>query len=120
MVDFFGPKMVTRTRPPPPVLGSRMLCLPTGAIPAGASLSATRRNDTELDHLRDEFHAWGMYIAREMRSRYESNRTGIERREEEIAAPLRTIASFADAEFSRSLEAYFSGPARAHLVESEE
>ena len=118
MVDFFGPKMVTRTRRPAPVLGSRMLCLPTGAIPSSGSLSATRRNDAELNNLRDEFHAWGMYIAREMRSRYESNRTGIERREEEIAAPLRTIASFADAEFSRSLEAYLSGPARAHLMQA--
>ena len=120
MVDFFGPKMVTRTRRPAPVLGSRMLCLPTGAIPADASLSATRRNDADLDHLRDEFHAWGMYIAREMRSRYESNRTGIERREDEIAVPLRTIASFADAEFARSLESYLSGPARAHLMQPPE
>ena len=120
MVDFFGPKMVTRTRSPAPVLGSRMLCLPSSAIPSGGSLSATPRNDHELDQLRDEFHAWAMSVAREMRSRYESYRTGIERREDEIAVPLRTIASFADAEFARSLEAYLSGPARAHLKHSAE
>ena len=119
MVDFFGPKMVTRTRRPTPVLGSRMLCLPTDAIPPGASLSAARRTDAELDHLRDEFHAWGMSVAREMRSLYENTRAEVDRREEEIAAPLSTIASFADADFARRLEVYLTGSARAHLRRSD-
>ena len=115
MVDFFGPKMVTRTKCPGAVLGLRMLAVPTQALPEGSFLPSTRYDEAALDRLRDELHAWGMANACEIRSRYESKRMGIDKRDDEIACPLRTLASFADDDFEKCLERYLAGAARTHL-----
>lgn len=95
VANFFGPKVVSRTRPVDDVLGSRMLAIRTGAMPGDLVLGADAFEDDVLDVLRDELHCWAMASVDEVRAAYLPLAAVRSDRFEEIAAGMRAIAGLA-------------------------
>lgn len=95
MIDFYGPKVIGNTRGVDQVLGARMFSILTAQAPDGWSATGARADETALDGLRDELHAWGMASSSELHEIYRSadrNRTD---RRAEISAPMLCIAKMA-------------------------
>ena len=104
MVDFFGPKMISRTRLPTPVLGSRMIAIHTGRQPSGTRLASSRYDEDALDRLRDELHCWAMEAAADTRETWSRLPIEFEGRWEEITRPLRAIAKGGGDDFLARVE----------------
>ena len=104
MVDYFGPKFVTRTRLPGAVLGSRMITVPTEPRLTANLNSSTGLDDAEIADLRDELHCWGMANVAGLRRAFEEIGAGEGTRWDEIIRPLRAVASCSGSEVALKLE----------------
>lgn len=89
VVNFFGPRMLTVTRPPDPVLLSRCLMVETG--PLIEPLPAA--SGPEAQELRDELHALAMARAGDIAEAYGEIMLACSDRAAEIRAPLIAIAT---------------------------
>jgi hypothetical protein len=106
--DFFGPKVINNTKGVDPILGSRMLHIHTRKMPEAVrgKFGVGGGEPEDLIQLRDEFHVWGMANAHLAYSTYLSLMKSNWDRQEEIHAPLRTIAFLSGDDLIRqSLEA---------------
>ena len=110
MVDYFGPKMITRTKLPKPILGSRMVAIHTAQTAIRGALQKPLCREDELDGLRDELHCWALASADAVHSSYARLRVRQKDRWDEINSPLLAIGSFAKRTFRERLEAYVQCP----------
>lgn len=108
MVDFFGPKMISRTRLPTPVLGSRMIAIHSSRMPNDYRLQTTKLDEEDLDRLRDELHCWAMHAAADLRAASKHLPTTFDGRWEEITRPLRAIADRSDPDFRSRVDRYLN------------
>lgn len=92
MVDYFGPKMVTRTRAPTPILGSRMLTVATAVRSNREQRRDAPLNEEGLAGLRNEFHCWAMGSVDSLLSASDLIGDGEGDRWSEITKSLRVIA----------------------------
>lgn len=103
MVDYFGPKLVTRTRPPTPILGSRMVTLRTEPRPNAVVPDGRVMDDAGLDALRDELHCWAMASIDAILEAFVEVGPGDGGRRDEIGRPLLAIARCAGERFSHDV-----------------
>lgn len=97
-LNFFGVKVLTNTRGIDDILGSRCFRINTRAIPMGLreTLQLERQADhTKIAALRDELQAWAFDNVARIDRTYATVCPSRSDRAEEIAAPLRTIATLA-------------------------
>ena len=118
-LDFFGVKLLSNTLGADSILGSRMIRIQTRHMPAGTESEVrdfTVEELMQLKALQNELHTWAFknveLVDRIYREVY-VKKTG---RQDEIAAPLRTMAQIlGDAAISSQLEASL---ARQHAQET--
>ena len=97
-LNGFGVKIVTNVGGADPILATRVFAVPAAAPPLGtppcADLSTLDRS--EIDALRDRLHLWAFQSVGEVAAAYQRVLAGNRRgRADEIAAPLRALASLA-------------------------
>lgn len=96
VMNFFGVKIVSNTKGVDAILGSRMLHIGTGSIPKhdiGQFLARQGLSTDELLSLRNDLHIWAFDNVHTVDAAYQEAVKGSSERDEEIAAPLRVIAS---------------------------
>lgn len=113
MVDYFGPKLVTRTRPATPVLGSRMIVVHAAPRPPGAATSGRGSSDGEMAALRDELHCWAMASAADVVGHFDASSVGDGGRWSEITRPLLAIARCAGDSLAMRLAAALASDPRS-------
>ncbi len=114
-LDFYGIKVLTNTAGVDDILGSRMLVVRTRKIDPNRVATELREFTTAdedeaeiLAKIRDELHIWAMECATLIDRTYQANYSRHTNRADEIAAPLRTIASvIGDVAMALRLEAAF-------------
>lgn len=118
-LNFYGVKLLNNTLGADSILETRMLRIQTRKMPKGM-LSNIREFSPEnliaLRHLRNEFHTWAFEAVGDVATCYRAVFDKKTDRQDEIAAPLRTIARLVnDQELTAMLEASL---ARQHLSQS--
>lgn len=98
-LNFFGVKILNNTTGTSgATLGSRMVKVHTQYLPPeekAAFLARPKISESELAELRNLMHVWAMSHVQQVRSAYLETIVNKSLREEEIAAPLRTLARLA-------------------------
>lgn len=121
IMNFFGIKVISNTLGVDKILGSRMLHVYTMSMPSSAAEDFHKRTglpEEELGSIQDAMHTWAFSnvskIHDEYNKRYKSNTN----RGDEIAAPLRVIASMTnDLEIIEGLESSLSSQGKDQEVE---
>jgi hypothetical protein len=106
-LNLFGVKIINNIGGVDPVLGSRVVRIPTRPAPEWerARLENNPVDLNQIKALRNELHAWAFGHVREVDMVYSLNRRFADRRDE-IAAPLRSMAKMIrDPKLSGMLEA---------------
>ena len=105
-LNFFGIKLISNTQGADDILSTRMLRIQTLHMPdseKGTIKKMSASDFTQIENLRQELHAWGFNQCLEIENisqRY-NEKTG---RFDEIALPLRVIASMVSEDCSQELE----------------
>lgn len=104
--NFFGIKVINNTRGSDAILGTRMLTIQTRRMPSSVVLSSeSRLLPEELDTLRNNLHTWAFNEVGNVAESYQAIFPNKSSRQEEIAAPLRVVASLSgDEQLMDSLE----------------
>ena len=98
-LDFYGVKVITNTQGADAILSTRMLRVYTRKLPK-ETLNNNRRpqplSGKELQELRDNLHIWTMENVGAIAQQYRAHHASHTDRQEEITAPLRTLAALVD------------------------
>lgn len=98
-LDFYGVKVITNTQGADAILSTRMLRVYTRKLPKEA-LNGTARpqplSGSDLQELRDNLHIWTMENVKAIAEQYRTHHANHTDRQEEITAPLRTLAALID------------------------
>lgn len=118
-LNFFGVKMINNTQGVDDILATRMIRIQTNKIPEQVKDSFQGLLPTEsqrLERVRDELHTWAFENARLVEAEYKKLFPKRTDRADEIAAPLKVMASLAgDAGLSSQLEAALKRQAQKQL-----
>lgn len=106
IVDYFGPKMITRTKLPKPILGSRMIAIHTAPALGAHAFNCAGLTEEKLDALRDELHCWALASANHVLACYQELREHHKCRWDEITSPLLAISDSAGSDFFFRVKAY--------------
>ncbi|MEG0867357.1 MAG: hypothetical protein RSG77_09915 [Hafnia sp.] len=96
ILNFYGVKIISNTRSVDAILGSRMLHINTRHMPEDMMPLFKQREKSNLDdikQLRNSMHIWTFENVGLIRNKYTEMYSDKTNRDDEIAAPLRVIAS---------------------------
>lgn len=96
VMNFYGVKIISNTTGVDAILGSRMLHVSTQGMPKteiDTFLARQGLSASELDQLRNDLHVWCFENVDAIHKAYIKMVSGSSQRDEEIAAPLRALAS---------------------------
>lgn len=108
ILNFYGVKIISNTRSVDAILGSRMLHINTKHMPEDRMAEFKNREKVLLEDikkLRNDLHVWTFENATNIRAKYVEMYSDKTNRDDEIAAPLRVLASLTESdEIMRHLE----------------
>jgi len=114
LVDFFGPKVVVTSGPPPAVSGWRAVCVGTEGTGESVMAASERRwDEPALDGLRDELHCWAMASAAELADIYRAVRDDRSDRPADVWDPYRALAILLGGDALERIEWRASAPPSA-------
>ena len=96
ILNFYGVKIISNTRSVDAILGSRMLHINTRHMPDGIMSEFKTREKISPDlirNLRNDLHIWTFENVSKIRGKYVEMYSDKTNRDDEIAAPLRVLAS---------------------------
>lgn len=99
ILNFYGVKIISNTRSVDAILGSRMLHINTRHMPEDRMAEFKTREKVLLEDikkLRNDLHVWTFENATHIRSKYVEMYSDKTNRDDEIAAPLRVLASLTE------------------------
>jgi hypothetical protein len=108
ILNFYGVKIISNTKQVDGILGSRMLFINTRHMPEDKMEKFKQRPKSNIDdikRLRNSLHIWTFENVGLIRDQYTTMYSDKTNRDDEIAAPLRVIASLTlDLEIQQALE----------------